>query len=626
MGEGLFGRWALWAAAGATAGSGVGAVNWAVNFTVLAYPRAFMVMLLAIWGVVGLVAGISIAAGLALLRRIRPAREGGRRPPRLSAAMSRGWAASVGIGLALLVAYLGSAPAFRGYYTDAPRDMAAEAEGLPNIIVVSLDTTRPDHLGAYGYDRPISPAIDRLARSGATFERAVATSSWTIPTHASIMTGMAPSHLGTGLGAGRVRGWVQVPASALMMAEILRDAGYQTAGFVGAPTLNNFFGFDQGFDLYNDRRPIALSAKSNMIFGARQLRRLLNIPPRDFLRFLDPSFRALVHYLYDEAFRGASEELIDLIGADRRWSSDADEVNHRVFRWLDRRPRRPYFLFVNYFDPHDPYDPYDPYDALPGIVPEGIDPTAGYISENGMIESVLKHGLPPDPESLSVIERLYDAEIATMDLQVGRLFDRLEAEGDLDNAVVTVVSDHGEAFGEHGLIYHGHHLYGVDTRQVLLLSGRGVPGGTRLEQPVSSVDILPTILDLAGIRITAGFQGRSLRPLLEGGSLEPMPLFSEVHGGRDSFPDWAAFENDRLAVEYQRLKLIRDEEGRVMLFDLETDPEELRDLSGDRPEQVERLGALLDAYFSRTAADEGSGANAPSADLLETLRGLGYIE
>lgn len=610
-----------------TAGCTVGLVNWFANFTGVGYPRAFILTLLVLWGALGLLAGLGALAAAAVLRRMGLMR---RAPaaappgwPRLRVAARRAWAVAVGLALALLAAYVGSAPRFSGLLTTEPRDLEVESAGPPNIILISLDTTRPDHLGAYDYPRPVSASFDALAARGALFTGARVTSSWTIPSHASFFTGMAPSQIATSLGPKQKRGWSKLPDSATTIAEILLASGYHTAGFVGGPTLRSFFGFGQGFEIYEERRPIAFSAKSNLIFGARQLRRLLNIPPTGYLRFMDPPFRALSNYLYLEKHRGASETHLRLHNGDVRWSTDADEVNYRIFRWLDRRPPRPYFLFVNYFDPHDPYEPER---ADPAIVPESIDPETGFIVQNGMLESVLKDGSRPGKETLEELTALYDAEISFMDRNLGRLLDRLEAEQDLDNAIIAVVSDHGETFGEHGLIFHGHHLYEQDIRQVLLLAGRGVPRGRVVPDTVSGIDVLPTVLDLAGIQVQGSIRGRSLRPLLEGGELEPAPAFSEVFGGRVSFPEWKAFSGGLISVVEGGLKLIRDVDGGEVLFDLERDPEESRDLSGERPEDLSRLGRLLDAYVKAMAVTEESSEGEPPEELLETLRGLGYIE
>jgi len=613
-----------WGAGGVTLGGLVALLNFAAGFRDTDYGRAFLAVLLALWCTAGLLAAVAARVLLALFRGGRPHRPysgaegaGGRGP--WGVALTRTWVVASGLGLAALAAYLGSAQRFAGFISEGPRNPAAEAAGPPNVILISLDTTRPDHLGAYGAKSGVSPSFDALAARGALFTHAVATSSWTVPSHASFFTGMAPKHLGPPFGHRAERVWVKLPERATTLAEILRERGYHTAGFIGGPTMQRWFGFGQGFDIYSDQRPVYLSAHSNEIFGARPVRRLLNIPPYRFLRFLDPPFVSLVNFLHDERYGPTSDLRTELMGGAIQWSLKADEVNHRVYRWLDRRPRRPYFLFVHYFDPHDPYEP------PPEVTPPGFDPRAGFMSYNGLLKAVLKKRRQITESERDMLTAGYDAEIAWMDRQLGLLLRRLEDEGDLRNAVIAVVSDHGECFGEHGLLFHGHQLYGELTRAAFMLSGRGVPEGLRVEDPVSGIDLAPTILDLAGLDVSWGAEGRSLVPLLSGGSVEPVPLFSEVFGGRMELPDWEAFAGERVSVEWEGMKLISAIDGQRELFDLRSDPGETANLAASQPETVARLQGWIDAYLSRAAPGAGEKGEAPPEDVLESLRARGYI-
>lgn len=612
---------------GIVLGCVVGVVNWMAGFTDLEYARAFLVALIVFWGLLGLVAGLAVSVAWALLGRLIPSlaqslRSRTDRWRRGLVLAGRTWIVIGGLGVAALTAYVGSAPGFAGLITTAPRDPASEAKGPPNIILVSLDTTRPDHLGAYGYGRPTSPDFDRIAAGGTLFKRAISASSWTVPAHAAFFTGFAPSHLSSGLGLSKDRHWTRVPESATMLAEILRGAGYDTAGFVAGPPLGHYFGFSQGFDLFRDERPPSFRAKSNEIFGARMVRALLNVPPWSFLRFLDPPFLSLVDYLYDESYEPDSELGDRMRNGAPRWVCAAGETNHRVFRWLDRRPRRPYFLFVHYFDPHDPYEPKPPY------APAGWDPEEGFVEQNGVFESVLKDGKPLDPSLRDTLIGAYDGEIMEMDHQLGLLFDRLRAEQDLDNAIIAIVSDHGELFGEHGLVFHGHHLYDPLTHVVFLLAGKGVPAGRTVDMPVSGIDLTPTLLDLAGIPFSGSFEGRSLRPLIDGDpNFEPRPLFSEVFGGRAGFPNWKAFSSGRVSVELDGLKLVDDLDNGLELYDLKSDPGENDNLAKSRPEDVARLDALIEKYLSHAAKkEEETEKGSESNEIMEVLRGLGYVQ
>jgi arylsulfatase A-like enzyme len=613
------------AGAGVTLGAFAGLANWIWQFTDTDLARAYLVSLLVLGGLAGFV-GAGVAGLLWMgLRKLFPrlaeriaSVAGSRR--RLGALLPRAWAVTMGLGLAILAAYLGSAPRFAGLLTTDPRDAVREAAGPPNVILISLDTTRADHLGAYGYPGSISPSFDALAAGGTLFTRSIATSSWTSPSHASFFTGIAPSHIGASFAHMSTRRWIKLPAGAMTLAELFKGSGYHTAAFIGGPTLRAFFGFDQGFDIYDARRAHYISARSNDIFFARRIRWLLNIPRHRYLRFLDPPFLALANYLHDEGYRPSTDLNARMSDGAKRWDIDAEEVNHKAFRWLDRRPPSPFFLFVHYFDPHDPYEP------LPPFLPEGYDPAAGFINQTGLMEAVLKDGEKITPEEARAIVPGYDGEIARMDHHMGRLLDRLDEERYLENSIVAVVSDHGEAFGEHGLIFHGHHLYEGLTRMAFLLAGRGIPAGRVEDLPVSGIDLAPTLLDLAGLSVTGAFEGRSLRPLLEGDTMEPVPLFAEVFGGRRNFPEWEAFAEGRVSVEMEGFKMIRDLAGEVRLYDIRRDPGETDNIVASRADVSERLSRLIDGYLARAATAEEPDPEKPPQELIDSLRGLGYVE
>jgi len=608
------------AAGAATVGALAGAVNWAVGFTSSSFARSYLAALVVLGGAVGFAAGLAIAAALMLVVGRGPRGSSLKRRTALPGALRRAWAALLGIGLAAAAAYLGSAPRFAPRLSEGPPGAAAEASQRPNVILVSLDTVRPDHLGAYGYPRPVSPNFDALAATGTLFRRCVAASSWTIPSHAAILTGTAPSHIGASVVFQSGGGDVRLPEEAVTLAEVFRSAGYHTAAFIGGATMRAVFGFDQGFDIFNDRMPPSLSGSADRIFLGRPVRRLLGLPPARFLRFLDPPFLAASNFLYAESQALPSERYVAIMKEARRYSNNADEVNQKVFAWLDRRPSRPFFLFVHYFDPHDPYEP------PPEFQPPGYDASAGFILKNGLAERVLNARGALTPSERETLLAGYDGEIAAMDHHFGLLLDRLRAEGALDNAVTAVVSDHGESFGEHGLVFHGHDLYDDLLRSVLVLSGPGVPRGRVEALPVAGMDVAPTLLDLAGLDRPGAAEGRTLGPLLSGQRLDPVPLISEVFGRTLHWPAWEVFRKTRFSVEKDGLKLIRDSRGSTLLFDLASDPGELADLAASRPEAVAALSALLDAYVARSArapADEGA---APGEEALENLRGLGYIQ
>lgn len=395
-----------------------------------------------------------------------------------------------------------------------------------NLLLVTLDTLRADHLGCYGYARPTSPVLDRLARRSLVFEHAVAQSAVTPVSHASILSGLAPRRHGLRSLHG---GAAQVLAPEVTtLAERLRDAGFATAGFVSAFTASRHFGLDQGFDTW------------------------------------------------DEAFlEGGGADAIDASGivntgrAQRR----ADETTDRALAWLGG-VEPPFFQWIHYFDVHDPL-------LLPP--PE------------------LLARFPPASEGRKDrLRAIYDAEIAWVDRQVGRVLEGLRARGLRDRTVVVVVADHGEGLGDHG--WWGHTiLFQEQVRVPLLLSAPAEGWTGRVAGLVRTTDLVPTLLDLLGVGCGAApcdFDGRSVRPLVEGGAPDGRIATSETLDDLAAYGASPLRDQALFAVNDGRFKLIDHyEKGRrvrSLLFDLATDPGELRDLADARPDVRRRLQEHLD--------------------------------
>ena len=274
------------------------------------------------------------------------------------------------------------------------------------MLLLTLDTTRADHLGAYGYPHARTPTCDQLAEQGIRYQRADAPPPLTLPAHASLLTGPLP------VAARRARQRTLPPERGRRdaRAEILRREGYRTGAFVGAFVLNARFGLAQGFDLYDDSM--------------------------------------------------APESAPGAFGFEER---KAPATTDRAIAWLGKASGPPFCLWVHYFDPHAAYDPH-----------EG------------------------DPELAELLP--YDAEIAFMDRQIGRLLEHLRATGRDRETLIVVAADHGEGLWEHGEISHAVFLYESTLRAALLLRlPDGARAGTRVAEPVSLVDVFPTVLTRLGI-------------------------------------------------------------------------------------------------------------------------------
>jgi arylsulfatase A-like enzyme len=412
--------------------------------------------------------------------------------------------------------------------------------GAPNVLFVVLDTVRAQSLSLYGYHRETSPQLEYLARRSVRFDQARTAAAWTLPSHASMFTGRWAYELSTH------------PDSPLdgaypTLAEVLRDHGYATAGFVGNTYFcNGWFGLSRGFTHYED---IAVSLLE--LFRSSGIGRYL-------IETLAPatSSRDRIHAYFDR--------------------KDAATVNSEFLAWLSGRPEgRPFFAFLNYFDAHDPY-----------IAAKNASRHIGLLPETQGERLALRNWLHNDksklpPRVLQVAHDGYDDGIAYVDEQLGRLLAALEEKGLLENTVVVVTADHGELLGEHGAYGHGSHLYRQVVNVPLLISGpRSVPRGQVVSDLVSLRDLPATVTDLCGLAGASHFPGQTLARYWAPGAGAPEAgdefLLTETANELSRAPAQATRAR---ALAYRNMTYIRDKENHEELYDLTADPAELHDLS-----------------------------------------------
>lgn len=407
-----------------------------------------------------------------------------------------------------------------------------------NVLLVVLDTVRAQSLSLYGYEKSTSPQLERIAQNAILFENARSTSPWTLPSHASMFTGQYPHELSCG--------WVEpLDAAYPTLAELLVDAGYETAGFVAnLDYCIREFGLDRGFIHYEDYR-----ASFGQMIG-------------------------------DSALGGAmARELLPSIGDHQILGrKNAASINHDFLSWLDQRSvTHPFFAFLNYYDAHDPYIP--PADFAKKFMSV---PSSGVVPYNKMdaITSVEAKGL----------NEAYDASIAYIDHQIGLLYDNLQSRGILNDTLIIITADHGEQFGEHKLFSHGNSLYRplLHVPLMIIMPGQ-VPRKIASSDAASLHEIPATVIDLLGISTNIQFPGESLSRYwldVNSNKLDNLPLISEVKKGVVA-PTWYPSSKGAMkALIYNGIKyIINYGTGVEELYNLKSDPLEKNNLSRIKSEQ-----------------------------------------
>ncbi len=433
---------------------------------------------------------------------------------------------------------------------------AAAAAKQANVLLIVIDTLRADHLGSYGYARATSPNIDRLAAEGTLYEHAVSGSSWTLPSHASLFTGLPVRDHGTSGNHQTLEPGFDT------LAERFQRAGFQTAGFSNNVWTNDSSGLKQGFDTFAEMWHEHQSRGTNISLD-------------------DPA--------------------IDM---------GAAKTNERILSWLDgRKGNRPFFIFVNYFEPHMPYRPPRPFDAafLPADAAAAeVKRLRSFYSprDYGYILNV--PGMRAEGNALEILTGLYDGEIAYDDAMIGQLVEALRARKLLDDTVLVVTSDHGEHLGEHHLLEHKFSLYEPLLHVPLVIRAPGrVAEHVRVATPVQSYDLFGTVLALAGVG--AG-KARVLPGSARGAPAGPPPgntfselefpaNFLEVMHREYSGWDTKRFERSLTAVRGPRYKLISGSDGSIELYDVVADPAESREIAASEPGVVAELKAAIEAFL-----------------------------
>ncbi|MCP4200630.1 MAG: sulfatase [bacterium] len=450
----------------------------------------------------------------------------------------------IGLGLAATLACAEKRPeGFPDFSNESGLDR-------PNVLVVLIDALRRDHLGAYGYELPTTPAIDTFAAESAVFTRAYSHSSWTKPSVATLFTSLYPDQHGMGrVGFEGDAGFQTdvLPKQLSTLAERFKRAGYRTGSIGTNVHIQKKTGFAQGFSRFFNKRLVT-----------------------------------------------------------------AYQVNDLLREWLEAGDQQaPFFAYAHYMDVHFPYNR-----RLP-------DETGRFGSTRTWPKAPTHWTRVPEwaekhlnSKNLAALIASYDQEVAYVDGAFGELWAWLGEIGRLKNTVVVLVADHGEGFNEHDELQHGYAPYEEVTAIPFMIRlppvYRHEPG--RSEELVGLVDVMPTVLDLVGLKAPRKAQGRSLVPLLLGESLRERPIYVEGPGIR--------------GLRGSTHTLFSPEEGEDLCFDNQADPSELSPLEAPLPEICGRMASALDGLVAQLelVAEGEDSAVTLDAEEVEALRALGYLD
>lgn len=498
---------------------------------------------------------------------------------------------------------------FSPSYVDVPLD-ELDGDNPPNVLFIVWDTVRADHLSLYGYERPTTPNLDRLAESAMVFEQAHSPGIWTLPAHASMFTGLPPESTGAD------ERWLWLDTPHLTMAEHFQAHGYNTFSLAANTLLSTDTNLTQGFHVPMNTFKGKMAAPSKKATEAKLL-------PTDRSQELAPKWTPPEHGATNAEWARAAYK-------------DAGPVIGRTFlRWtkMRRRPDTPFFAYLNLMEAHTPRIPSRASrDRVladdPELVPLGLATDAAHI--NLHFYNFGKHDYTE--RELEAIVGVYDAALADLDIALAELWKGMEAQGLLDNTIIVLTSDHGENLGDHHLFNHRFTMAETLTHVPLVVWAPGLPNG-RLAGPVSTMDLFPTLCAWTGIPAPEALEGIHLvdapRPAV---TRMEVPLAREIETVQAVHSDVAVepwLRSGHAIVDDRLHKAIHWDERPAQGFDLADDPGELQPVEPDPEllEAIEAWKATVPPYdpSKRLPADQPVHVRASQGELREQLEAMGYV-
>jgi len=451
-----------------------------------------------------------------------------------------------------------------------------------NVVLITIDSLRADHVGFYGYQKGTTPNLDRFAEEGVVFTEAIANGSHTAISFPAVLTSSyASMHGGHGY----------LSDERLSIAEWMGKQGYSTAAFHSNPYLSSRYNYDKNFDTFYD----SMHSRFSSSLSFKILDKLVEMAhERKYVKGLMPYLLKIVSYYKPYAIP----------------YEEAETLTQRAVRWL-RKCDNKLFLWVHYMDTHWPWIPHQNHEG-------------GTVRSKDAFKLWWKMLIDPSSisdEELKKLVELYDGEIRYLDHVLGRFLHELKEMGLYDDSLIMVLSDHGEELGDHGDI--GHHnlkLYEELIHVPLVIRfPKAAQAGSSVDDLVSFLDIAPTVADWLEERMPSKWIGKSLLPtIIDGKEAENVGVISEGN-----------IKNGHNVVSYRSKKwkyIIDERSTRRELYDVKNDPRETYDLSEIETDVVRKYEAEISEHISKTS---GTSISLPKINdderLKERLKALGYI-
>jgi len=418
----------------------------------------------------------------------------------------------------------------------------------PNVLLITVDCLRPDHLGCYGYLKDISPNIDNLASKGALFLEAISNGGRTPDSFPSILASQLPP-----LTHDEYR---KIMKRSPTLAGLMKEAGYGTAAFHSNAFISKFYNYDKGFDVFQDdvTTLASIRRRKDRIIRPAKKRQI----PRIFIVFFIIAGNIFNHLRFS---LGGHLHL------------DAEKLTKGAISWLNTCPDN-FFLWIHYMDVHYPYLP------PPEYARKFCKRRVSRSQMSSLYHKLVRNFRRAERMSAKEMDSLvclYDANISYVDYNIGRLLESLGSR--LENTLVIITADHGEAFAEHNTLGHVGILYEELVHVPLIIKGLGIEAGTVIKEPVELMDLSPTVAEMAALGSVDGFHGSSLLPVISGNKREAKGFIAtrqvpEIVQRCISYrtPEWKYIRTEKL----DELNTLVSEE----VYNLRDDPRERNNLYG----------------------------------------------